>query len=327
MMHSLSALLFSFFVVVAPGPGWLGVFLADADGAVVQEVIPGTPAAKAGIEAGDVLLAVDGEKTRTRDAFIAAIQGHQAGDRVRIELRRDGREQKVVVQLGERPERVGAGADVAEAPAEASSRRPPAPPAVGGAVRVPAPPAAQAVGGRPYVGVSVRETDGGVVIDRVIEDGPAARAGLHAGEVLVSVGDHRVQNLEQLDDVLSGFRAGQTVAVNVRTDDATRSVKVRLGSRPGERAGAPVRVDAVRVPATEVATEEAPMEEARSEAVVEEPIVTEGVVVEARPVPRRGARDASTRALRKELAELRKELAELREMLQELKRSEGGGRK
>jgi serine protease Do len=126
-MHALTATLLSFLLMTPAatfGPGYLGVFLKESEQAVVREVIPGTAAQKAGIKAGDVMLAVDGTKTPTRQSFVEAIQGHQSGDRVRIKLRRGKRDRVVVVKLGERQEQPGAGAGVA---VEVVREEPPAP--------------------------------------------------------------------------------------------------------------------------------------------------------------------------------------------------------
>ena len=90
--------------------GWLGVYLSqDHDEPVITEVIPDSPAWNAGMKVGDVLLAVGDTATATRDEFIAAIRAGKVGDRLSIKLRRDGKEQTVVVKLGERPEQTAEG--------------------------------------------------------------------------------------------------------------------------------------------------------------------------------------------------------------------------
>ncbi len=60
------------------------------EGAYVQEVTAGTPAAKAGIKAGDVVVAVDGKAIGSAAALGGVIRQHQPGDEVEIELDRDG---------------------------------------------------------------------------------------------------------------------------------------------------------------------------------------------------------------------------------------------
>ncbi|MEA2248108.1 MAG: hypothetical protein QOH46_2637 [Solirubrobacteraceae bacterium] len=93
-------------------------------GALVQTVTPGSPADKAGIRGGgiaaelggasirlggDIILAVDSRRIRTSDDLASAIAGKQKGEKVRIELVREGRRQTVEVTLAQRPAQVQAG--------------------------------------------------------------------------------------------------------------------------------------------------------------------------------------------------------------------------
>jgi S1-C subfamily serine protease len=74
----------------------------DADaGAYVQEVTSGTPAAKAGIKAGDVVVSVDGKRVDSAAALGAVIRQHKPGDEVEIELDRKGDSVTVHATLGE----------------------------------------------------------------------------------------------------------------------------------------------------------------------------------------------------------------------------------
>jgi S1-C subfamily serine protease len=79
-------------------PGFLGVSLASprssgfgssdgtgtTSGATISEALNGTPAAQAGLTAGDTITAVDGKAIASADALTAAMAGHKAGDRVTI---------------------------------------------------------------------------------------------------------------------------------------------------------------------------------------------------------------------------------------------------
>jgi putative serine protease PepD len=83
----------------------MGVSLADAtdsDGnglARVQAVSPGGPADDAGIEVGDVIVEVGGQRTDGADAVIAAIRTHQPGDSVPVTVERDGSRKTLTVKL------------------------------------------------------------------------------------------------------------------------------------------------------------------------------------------------------------------------------------
>ncbi|HEX7214644.1 MAG TPA: trypsin-like peptidase domain-containing protein [Methylomirabilota bacterium] len=95
-----------------------GLNLPAGHGALVQSVTPGSPAAKAGIRAGDItaqldgeaiqlggdiITAVDGKSIRSDDDLTAAIAGRKKGDKVSVTVVRGGKEKTVEVTLGDRP--------------------------------------------------------------------------------------------------------------------------------------------------------------------------------------------------------------------------------
>ena len=66
-------------------PGFLGVSVADSSGgALIEQVVPGAPAAQAGLTAGDVVTAVDGTAVTSGSALKPALTGHGPGDRVTL---------------------------------------------------------------------------------------------------------------------------------------------------------------------------------------------------------------------------------------------------
>ena len=72
----------------------------DGTGAEVTKVLHGTPAERAGLENGDLVTAVDGERVTDGIALIVAIRAHQPGETVRFTVERDGDQLKVPVTLG-----------------------------------------------------------------------------------------------------------------------------------------------------------------------------------------------------------------------------------
>lgn len=82
---------------------WLGLHGRDQDlGAGVDDVVPGGPAARAGVQPGDVVVAVDGEPTPSMASLIAALRLHLPGDIVTLTLHRDGARHDVRVGLAAR---------------------------------------------------------------------------------------------------------------------------------------------------------------------------------------------------------------------------------
>jgi len=87
-------------------PGFLGVVPdpASRDGVRLTGVAPGSPAAGAGIEAGDVILAVDGAETTAAWQLKRALSRKHAGDEVVLELRRGTREWEARLTLASPPQ-------------------------------------------------------------------------------------------------------------------------------------------------------------------------------------------------------------------------------
>jgi putative serine protease PepD len=69
------------------------------NGAEVVDVPAGTPAARAGLEKGDIVVAVDDKAVADGIGLIVAIRSHQPGETIRLTVRRDGRERNVEITL------------------------------------------------------------------------------------------------------------------------------------------------------------------------------------------------------------------------------------
>ena len=92
----------------APQHAYLGLSSGPAQngGAQVGETTAGGPAAKAGIQAGDVVTEVDGDTVRDPEDVAQAIEDNKPGDRVKVTVQRGGSEQTIEVTLGQRPEQL-----------------------------------------------------------------------------------------------------------------------------------------------------------------------------------------------------------------------------
>jgi S1-C subfamily serine protease len=88
---------------------------------------------------------------------------------------------------------------------------------------------------RAWLGVEVAPTtSGGLLVTKVEAGGPAAKAGIKAGEFVTAVQGTATPDPATLADVLAGLRPGQTVRVGVASPDgARRTVQVTLGQFPG----------------------------------------------------------------------------------------------
>jgi 2-alkenal reductase len=83
---------------------WLGISGAPIDGGqFVDEVLPDTPAAAAGVQADDLIVAIDGERLDGNTGLIEILSAREPGETVTLTIERDGDEQELDVTLGERP--------------------------------------------------------------------------------------------------------------------------------------------------------------------------------------------------------------------------------
>jgi len=89
--------------------GYLGVATVMSDDLelAVADVIDGSPALKAGICAGDVILSVNGDDMTDQQQFSATVRARAAGDTLKLKLRTHGKERDVSVQLEQKPQEEG----------------------------------------------------------------------------------------------------------------------------------------------------------------------------------------------------------------------------
>jgi serine protease Do len=174
-------------------------------GALVSTVEPGSPAEKAGIKSGDVILSVDG-KAIDQSVDLPRIVGEtKPGTALALQVWRKGATQDLRVTVGDMPAEKVAAASAAEEAKQAK---------LGVSVRLLTAEERKA-----------RGLDAGVVVEKV--DGPAAKAGIRQGDVILAFGAEKVENPEQLKKLVD--KANGNVPVLVRRDDATIYVPVRIG--------------------------------------------------------------------------------------------------
>lgn len=93
----------------ANAPGYLGVELRDGDdGVTIGNVIPGSPAGNAGVQAGDIVFNFGGATIVTFDELRGELAKHSAGDSVSVGVMRSGKPQQIEVSLGDRTAMRGA---------------------------------------------------------------------------------------------------------------------------------------------------------------------------------------------------------------------------
>jgi len=206
------------------GRGFVGLVLVeepDGGGVRITRVIPGSPADDAGLKKDDIIAAVDGRSVNSVDDVRSALADRSPGDRVTFSVRRDDQEEEVTVTLGRR--------------AEALPVQPPGPP-------VERPPGHMA---QPYLGVRLTDItpeiqkelglarDQGVAIVEVDKEGPAQKAGLRRGDVILMIGSQQVATAEEARDAILDHEPGEAVTVRIQRGGDELSIEVELGTRPG----------------------------------------------------------------------------------------------
>ena len=271
-MSNLHFLLVPFLALVGwLAPGWLGVMLdPESEQPLVIEVVPGSPAEKAGIRVGDRILAIDDMAVPTVDDLLREVGKREAGSKVKVKVRRDEAERVLEVVLAARPSDLPAPAerDAARTTRPGTEAAPPdARPApqeqreqkaepreegerAGARARTGRAQPAQERG-RPFLGVALEAGDDGVQVAEVLDDSPAKKAGVSQGR-LRSIARQKVSSLQDVDRAMAALRPGQRVALEIEAGGTTHTFHVVLGAVParGEEreaaAPAPARDEGVR---------------------------------------------------------------------------------
>ncbi|WP_246333246.1 DegQ family serine endoprotease [Stenotrophomonas tumulicola] len=193
--------------------------LPDSRGALVNEVVEGSAAAKAGVQVGDVIRSVNGTAVNSFSDLPPLIGALPPGSKVRIGLVRDGKERELGATLTELAEDAQAAAN---RPAAASED---AVPQTGANALLGLEVADLTAPQRKQLGL---ESGEGVRVTRV--NGQAARdARLSPGMVILQVGRTAVGSVDALNRALGGYKKGDVVMLLVRTGGSSAFVAVKTG--------------------------------------------------------------------------------------------------
>ena len=205
----------------ADGEMLAGLGAEEEAGVLVNRVERGSPAEHAGIEPGDLITAIAGRTVRTPGELVATIGEIAPGSEIDVRAIRDGRERKMQAVLAEREDdhaRRGA-RDAGAKPMSAMDR-------LGFALRALSHADAQAAG---------IESDGGaLIVERVAEDSPAARAGIEAGDVIRRLGSREVATAEDARAALAAIAPASAVPALVERDGQARFVLIRPETAPSD---------------------------------------------------------------------------------------------
>ena len=191
--------------------------LGKPAGALVSSVEKGSPAEKAGIEAGDVILKFDGKNVASSEDLPRLVGATKPGTKASVQLMRNKATKDVTVLVGEMPDETRnaqrqqqrRGQPGGKPPAEAVTRL---------GMTLSEPTQAQ----REQLNVT-----GGVLVEDVAQ-GAAARAGIRRGDIILAINNQDVKSLEQFGQLVGQFEKGKIVALLVRRGTNALYIPLRI---------------------------------------------------------------------------------------------------
>jgi serine protease Do len=180
--------------------GWLGVVIQEItpeiaetigvkEGILVSQIAPGSPAEKAGLKVGDIIVAIDGEKVREVRELQFRIMKTPPGTEVTLTILRGGKEQTIKAKVGEMPEEVSFGQ-----PKEQVGE-------LGLSLRDLSPEEVRRFGVK------------GVFVDGVAPGSLAQRSGLRRGDIILAVNNEPVESLSQFNEKIEKAKSEQRTRV------------------------------------------------------------------------------------------------------------------
>lgn len=192
-----------------PTAAFLGAVGVDKGGkALITQLLPESPAEKAGVKVGDQLTHIDDQAVKNFDQLLEALGKKKIGDEIALKLKRKNKDVAVKTKLTGRP----------------GTRQP------------------QAAG--VWMGVTGEDREGKLVLTAITSGGPSAKAGLKQGDVVAKVDGKKPESYAKLIESIRSKKAGDKVKVNVARGDKQVELTVTLENRPGQRQQ-PTRSNAV----------------------------------------------------------------------------------
>jgi serine protease Do len=180
--------------------GWLGVVIQEItpeiaetigvkEGILVSQIAPGSPAEKAGLKVGDIIVAIDGEKVREVRELQFRVMKTPPGTEITLTILRGGKEQTIKAKVGEMPEEVSFGQ-----PREQAGE-------LGLSLRDLSPEEVRRFGVK------------GVFVDGVAPGSLAQRSGLRRGDIILAVNNEPVESLSQFNENIEKAKSEQRTRV------------------------------------------------------------------------------------------------------------------
>lgn len=203
--------------------GWLGVLIQDVTrelaesfgmpqprGALVAQVLPNSPAAAAKLQPGDVILSYNGRDVLTSSSLPPLVGATPVGESASLIVLRRGERVELTIRIEELPDEE----ELASTPGESDK---PIANRLGVVVRDLTPEMRQ----------QFDIEQGGVLVESV-DQGPAASAGLSAGDVILMLDNQPVGNLADFERILGAIEPGRATAVLLQRGDTRMFYALKL---------------------------------------------------------------------------------------------------
>ncbi len=185
--------------------------LSKPQGALVNSVENGGPAAKAGIEASDVILKFNGIDVESSGDLPRIVGQTMPGSRVTVEVWRKGKTKKMTIVVGEISDETTSSASEPAAPAESKNT----------IARLGLTVSSLTAQQRSELNIK-----GGVIVEKV--EGPAQRAGIRRGDIVLALNNDDVKSIGQLKELMAKYGKARSVALLVRRGQGAIYVPIRL---------------------------------------------------------------------------------------------------
>jgi len=198
---------------------------AGSKGAVVQNVLPKSPAGKAGIEAGDVVTTLNGKPVDGSGQLTRGVAAIPPGGKAALGILREGKKKELTMTVAQRPENEEALARGEFGEGEGEGE---------GAPEKEKSPKDEKLGVKlgaltPEMAKELKlEGQKGVLVAEVTPDGAADRAGLQRGDLVLEVNRQPVARPDQVVEAVGKLKPGQVVLLRVRRGNGTIFVPVRI---------------------------------------------------------------------------------------------------
>jgi serine protease Do len=190
-------------------------------GALVQNVVPNSPAAKAGMEPGDVVLSVNGKEIDSAGALTRTVSLVPPGGKVDVQFLRNGQKKSLAFAVGTRPDEeavAGRASEGEEKPADVSDKSP-----------------KLGVSLAPITAEMAKEMEvpagRGVAVVSVVDGGPAERAGIRSGDVILEVNRKPVNKPDEVASIVGKMKDGEPALLRVQRGETALFLTVPVGGR------------------------------------------------------------------------------------------------